>query len=614
MLALIFIPSLEFWKSFLLDILTTTFPRDLMAIFVTLRVLLKSYYLKERNRTAYSEFKRNVLKHPDKTCFIFENEEWSFKMVDDYTSKVANAFRELNYKKGDVVAIFVNSRPEYVCLWLGLSRLGVVSSLVNVSLRGQSLKFCIEACQCRAIIFTSELAPAILSIRNDLVSSMCYFQLGGSPKEGVSNLENSLSLASDVFESPEKIDHTDHLVYIYTSGTTGFPKAAIIPHARFLLMGTFSTIMLGIDSSDRVYIPLPLYHTAGGLLGISMSLVGGCVGVITPKFSASNYVLDCIKYECTVAMFIGEMCRYILLQPSCLEDRAHQLRMIVSTGLRPNIWQAFKTRFSIPVVREIYGATEGNIQFASIDDKVGAIGFIPQCLPRAVRRFVGALVRVDPETQEPIRNHDGFCVECQVDELGMLLGLIPANNFSRVFSGYLNKRESEKKVISNVFKLGDRAFITGDLMSMDKYGYLYFKDRTGDTYRWKGENVATFEIETLLSSVVKHHECIVYGVQVGDFEGKAGMVAIVDPLREVDLDELAAYFEKNLSKNAIPLFIRLLPHTEITGTFRLKKTQLKKDGFDPSVVKDPLYFKQGKVYVELTKDVYEAILNGAIMI
>uniref|UniRef100_A0A0K8T204 Long-chain-fatty-acid--CoA ligase n=1 Tax=Lygus hesperus TaxID=30085 RepID=A0A0K8T204_LYGHE len=597
-----------------LDVLATTLPRDLMAIYVAVRMLLKSYYLKKCNATAYSEFRRAMLKHPDKTCFIFENDEWSFKRVDEYTSKTANAFSDLGYKKGDVVAVFVNSCPEYVCLWLGLSRLGVVASLVNVSLRGQSLKFCIETCECSAVIFSGDLAPAILNIRNDLKSAMRYFQLGGTPKEGVSNLDNFLLRAFDVFKSPETINHTDHLVYVYTSGTTGFPKAAIIPHSRFLLMGTFSTIMLGLNPSDRIYIPLPLYHTAGGLLGISMSLIAGCAGVITPKFSASNYVLDCIKHECTVAMFIGEMCRYILLQPPSHEDRAHKLRMIVSTGLRPNVWQAFKTRFCIPMVREIYGATEGNIQFANMDDKIGAVGFIPQCLPRSIRRFVGVLVKVDPETQEPIRDQNGFCVECEVDELGMLLGLIPANNVTRTFSGYLDKRESEKKVIFNVFKMGDRAFITGDLMSMDKYGYLYFKDRTGDTYRWKGENVATFEIESLLSGIIQQHECIVYGVQVGNFEGKAVMVAIVDPLHEVDVDELAMYFEKNLSKHAIPLFIRLLPHTEITGTFRLKKTQLKKDGFDPSIVNDPLYFKQGKVYVELTKDVYEAILNGAIMI
>ncbi|BES89459.1 fatty acid transport protein [Nesidiocoris tenuis] len=597
-----------------LDILTSTLVRDIKAMILIGKLTARSYRHKMFNSTAYSEFEKLVDEHPKKICFEFDGQSWTFRMMNELSGKVANAFEDMGYRKGDVIAILATNSPEYVGLWLGLSRLGVIASLINVNVRGHSLKHCITACNCKAIIFSTQFSPAIYEIKKTLDSRIRFFQLSGQPTDGFSSLESVLALASPRFIPNVKIKHHDPLVYVYTSGTTGLPKAAIIAHARFLLMASFSEVFLGVKQEDKIYIPLPLYHVAGGLLSISMCTVLGATGIIEPKFSSKNCMFHCSGHKCTVAVFIGEMCRYILMVPPSAQDTSHKLRLVVTTGIRSSVWKKFVERFKIETIREIYGATEANIQFVNLDNKIGTIGFIPRCLPKCLRRNIGCLVRVDPKTQEVIRGKGGFCVECETDEVGMLLGLIPENSVTNKFYGYVNKNDSEKKILRNVFQKGDEAFLTGDLMSMDKYGYLYFKDRAGDTFRWKGENVSSFEVETVIGNIIGSEGCVVYGVKVGDTEGKAGMVALVDPNGAIDLDILLTTMEKDLPKTAIPLFIRLIPELPLTGTFRYKKIELANEGFNPNVIKDPLYFKQGLKYIELTDLVYEDIVNDRMII
>lgn len=273
------------------------------------------------------------------------------------------------------------------------------------------------------------------------------------------------------------------------------------------------TEMLGLKKKDIIYNALPLYHTAGGMVGVGNVLLRGLTMAMRAKFSASNFWADCIRYKCTVAQYIGELCRYLLSAPQRPEDTQHNIRMMFGNGLRPQIWKEFVSRFAIPQIGELYGSTEGNSNLVNIDSQVGAVGFVPRY---AAKFYPVTLVRCDENTGEPIRDTRGFCSRCEPGQVGVFVGQINPKRAVSAFSGYADEKASRKKVLRNVFVEGDAYFDSGDILVMDILGYFYFKDRLGDTFRWRGENVATSEVEAVISNVVSLQDCVVYGVDVSN--------------------------------------------------------------------------------------------------
>lgn len=304
------------------------------------------------------------------------------------------------------------------------------------------------------------------------------------------------------------------------------------------------------------------------------------------------------------------MARYILATPTSEYDRSHTIRMVFGNGLRPQIWSRFVERFNIPKVGEFYGATEGNANIMNNDNTVGAIGFVSRILPQI---YPISIIRADPDTGEPIRGADGLCQRCGPGESGVFIGKIIKGNPSREFLGYADESASTKKIAQDVFKKGDMAFLSGDLLTSDERGYLFFVDRTGDTFRWKGENVSTSEVEAQVSNVANYKDTIVYGVMIPRTEGRAGMAAIYDPQREMDLERFARDMSEVLPAYARPQFLRFLTNIDLTGTYKLRKVDLQKEGYDPNIIHDELYYKMpsGR-YETLTSDIFDKINNGAI--
>ncbi|XP_034231074.1 long-chain fatty acid transport protein 4-like isoform X2 [Thrips palmi] len=592
-----------------------TAPRDLRAFTRFLRVQWMIHGLAKRNASVPDMFRDMAAKYPDKVCLMCEESQMTFAEVDAYSNKVANVFLEHGYRKGDVVALFMDNRPEFVCLWLGLAKLGVVVPLINYNLRLNSLLHSVTVADSQALIYSSELSDAMKDISKQLPSKVALYSWSSTPnnfshglaeKNLTALLHNAPSTEPSV---PEKPSFNDRLVYIYTSGTTGLPKAAVITNAKFIFITAAIRRLSGFRNSDRFYCPLPLYHTAGGCMSVGQALLFGSTLVIRKKFSASAYFSDCLKFECTVAQYIGEMCRYILSTPAKPEDTQHKIRLMFGNGLRPQIWKEFVDRFNIPAVAEFYGATEGNANIVNIDNTVGAIGFVSRIIPAV---YPISIIKVDPFSGEPIRDKNGLCIPCAPDEPGVFIGKITSNP-SRAFLGYVNKKDSEKKVVHDVFTKGDMAFLSGDLLVADEFGYLYFKDRTGDTFRWKGENVSTSEVEAVVSNAAGYRDAVVYGVEVFGNEGRAGMAAILDQEDNLDLQAIAEGVRRALPAYARPQFIRALRQVEMTGTFKLKKKDLQAEGFNPSSVKDKIYYFTSKgEYQLLTDAAYQEIVAGKI--
>jgi len=403
----------------------------------------------------------------------------------------------------------------------------------------------------------------------------------------------------------------DRAFYIYTSGTTGLPKAANFSHMRMLFMMSGFVGALSPRDDDRIYDPLPLYHATGGVCAVGLAfMVGGAV-VIRRKFSASDFWNDIRRYDATMFAYIGELCRWLLNASPAPHEQSHHIRAITGNGLRPEIWKTFQERFAIPRIVEFYGATEGNVSMLNYDGTVGAVGRVPDYIEALLPTRV---VRFDVEKEMPVRGADGLCIECAADEVGEAVGGI-SERAGRNFEGYSKGAETEKKILRDVFKKGDAWFRTGDLMRRDAHGYFYFIDRIGDTFRWKGENVATSEVAQALSAIAGIQEVNVYGVAVPGMDGRAGMAALVVD-GALDIAGLAKRLEGRLPPYARPVFLRLQPQIDVTGTFKQRKVELVRDGFNPSAIPNPIFWLNpaSGQYEMLTPERYTDIVEDRVKI
>ncbi|KAH8402139.1 hypothetical protein KR009_010001 [Drosophila setifemur] len=609
------------WRWFYIAMVTT--PRDTLALFSYIRVLLFVKRQERKNLNIGDIFEATVALQPDKLAIVSESQQWTFRQLNEHSNRVANVFHSHGYKKGDVVGLLMENRAEFVATWLGLSKIGVITPLINTNLRGASLQHSITVGQCTALIYGASFRSAVMDIAKDLPAHVGLYQFNDEAtqeivaseglSQGLAQQLNGLleTAAKDkVAAGASRADHHDKLVYIYTSGTTGLPKAAVITHSRYFFIAAGIHFALGFRDEDVFYTPLPLYHTAGGVMSMGQALLFGSTVVIRKKFSASGYFSDCARFQCTIGQYIGEMARYILATPGAPHDKKHQVRMVFGNGLRPQIWPQFVERFGIKKVGEFYGATEGNANIMNNDSTVGAIGFISRIMPQI---YPISIIKADPHTGEPLRNKKGLCERCGVDEPGVFIGKIVKGNPCRAFLGYVDPKASSKKVVRDVFSKGDMAFISGDLLVADERGYLFFRDRTGDTFRWKGENVSTSEVEAQLSNIAGYKDVIVYGVSIPQTEGRAGMAAIYDPSREVKVSLLGEELAKSLPSYARPQFLRFLRRIDLTGTFKLRKVELQQQGFNPEIIEDEIFYAMPDgTYAPLTQSIYERIQRNEL--
>jgi len=516
---------------------------------------------------------------------------------------------------GDVVALFMTNCAEYLAIWLGLTRIGVEVALVNSQLSGDVLAHSIAVVNPRAVIVGADLAARLAAIRTRLPKQVACHVLGASAQD-MAPLDSEVSAQSS--DAPPLLRQLPTLdttaLYIYTSGTTGLPKAARVSHYRLMQWSHWFAGMLDTRPSDRMYNCLPLYHSVGGVVAAFATLVNGGSVVIRPKFSASDFWRDVRDEGCTLFQYIGELCRYLVNSPPQAIETQHALRMACGNGLRPEVWTAFQSRFKIPRVLEYYASTEGNFSLYNCEGEVGAIGRIP---PFLANRLPVALLRFDIERGEPLRNADGFCERCAVDEVGEAVGLMPDSAAQRGgrFEGYADAEATNRKILRGVFKPDDAWYRTGDLMRRDPRGFYYFVDRVGETYRWKGENVSTAEVLSALSASRGVLDGVVYGLKVPGTDGRAGTAALLVNA-DFDLAEFRADVAQRLPPYARPVFLRILTSLEATGTFKPRKQDLVASGFDPALVNDPLYFDDARSqrYVPLDVALYAAIAAGQVRV
>jgi fatty-acyl-CoA synthase len=565
--------------------------------------------------TAADLVERAATQRPDAPFVRFEGRVQSCGELNAQANRIAHWALARGLGKGSVVAILMENRPEYIALWAGLAKAGVTSALLNTNLRGDALAHGIATADAETLVMGEECHEAWASL-GEAAPHVALFSVADPGREkglappAAKSLDEEVAAYSRL-DPPRSVRAAlrggDPLFYIYTSGTTGLPKAARFSHSRFMLGGSYS-LMAGLGRRDVLYCALPLYHTVGGVMCVNAALRSGATLALARKFSASRFWDDVFESRATAFQYIGEMCRYLVNQPSHPKERAHSLRFAVGNGLRPDVWKTFEERFGVPTMVEFYGATESHVSMVNLEGRRGFVG-----KPAPGMRV--ALVRFDVERDEPIRDAAGRCVSCEAGEPGELIGRISTGRTAAGrFEGYTDDSATEKKILRGVFEAGDAWFRSGDLLSRDDDGYYAFIDRVGDTFRWKGENVSTQEVAQAVAGDPGVALCSAYGVEVPGADGRAGMTAVV--LRDgarFDAASLYAHVDAALPAYARPAFVRVQNAPDLTGTFKLRKVELQQEGFDPGAISDPLYYRDDaqRSYLPLDASAHERIASGA---
>ena len=563
-----------------------------------------------------AQVEENARQFGQSNAIIFEGAKLNWSEFNALSNKFAHSFKAQGLIPGDTVSVFMENRIEFLATVIALNKMGITAALINTNLTGRPLSHCISVTESKKCIVGEERATALSGIKDDLdlQDGEDFLFVKDKGHSATPNWAIDLSSLTDEQEETNPTETRERTLgetalYIFTSGTTGLPKAAIMSNRRYLSSAALAAVAgLQCTPKDTLYLCLPLYHTTGLLIGAGSAFHSGAGMFIRRKFSASNFLAEVRDNHCTCLVYIGELCRYLTNTVSEESDKNNPLRSMMGNGMRPDVWMDFKARFGIKRVCELYGSSEGNIAFANLLNKDCTVG---------MTSIEHVLVKYDIDNDEIIRDTNNLCIRADEGEPGLLLGKITED---AVFEGYTDLSATEGKIIRDALEKGDSWFNTGDLMKTVDVGYTLgyphyqFVDRIGDTFRWKSENVSTNEVGEIINGFDQIKFCNIYGVEIPNADGRAGMAAITlnDDVIELDLDRFSSFVAEELPGYAIPIFLRIQPDIEVTGTFKMLKGELRKQGYDKSQTQDPLYImKNGeKDYSKLEDDYLEQIRNG----
>ena len=572
--------------------IATRLPALLMDAPAIVRGFMTGFMARPTAKTSIGKvFQERAARYGGNVFIKFENETLTYRQANEAVNSYAAVLAARGVGRGDVVGIMLKNSPRAVLLMLAVVKLGAIAGMLNYNQRGKVLAHSVDLLDARMLIGQDELLKAV--------------EESGAEVTDAISVDELQRLAADApTENPavtSSVLAKDKAFYIFTSGTTGMPKASVMTHYRWLrALAGFGGIGMRLNSNDTLYCCLPLYHNNALTIAVSSVLNSGATLALGKSFSASRFWDEVIRYGATAFIYIGEICGYLLNQPEKPTDRQHKVRVIAGNGLRPAIWDQFTSRFGIDRVCEFYAASEGNTAFVNILNMPKTAGVCPTPV---------AFVEYDSETGEPLRDDKGRVRKVPGGEPGLLLSKV--SNF-QPFDGYTDRQASEKKLVRNAFRDGDVWFNTGDLMRSQGFGHAAFTDRLGDTFRWKGENVATTQVEAAVAHDPNVEECTVFGVEVPGAGGRAGMAAI--QLKEgTDFDgkALAKAVYEHLPGYAVPLFVRVVESLEYTSTFKSKKVDLREQGYGPDV-DDPIYVLSGRDegYVEFYDSYPDEVASG----
>ncbi|MDX5584695.1 MAG: long-chain-acyl-CoA synthetase [Aureibaculum sp.] len=549
----------------------------------------------------------NAIQNANVIALKYEEQSYTYAEFNKTINRYANYLLLEGVKNDETVIAFLENKPELLFLIAACAKIGAVISLINPNHREKTLIHSLELTKSKYFFIGEELMPFFEDVRNSLTESADnkYYwisdqQINNCPIHYIWLKKELEKVDTENPITTQQIKASQVYANVFTSGTTGLPKASRQTNRKWLATYYwFGKVNMNLNANDVMYVPLPFYHTNALIVAWPTALAGSCTMVMRKKFSVTEFWRDIDKYNVSAFIYVGELCRYLLNAPASNLDKKHRIKKIMGNGLRPDIWHEFKERFQIKNIFEFYGSADGNVGFTNTFNFDCTLGWSPQNF---------RIVRYDIENDSPIKDSNGFLIPVPKGETGLLISEISE---ASLFDGYVNEKQNEDKILRNVFRSGDNWFNSGDLLQDIGFKHARFVDRIGDTFRWKGENVATAEVEGIVGQLNCVEICAVYGVQIPNNDGRAGMATIVKHCDEdFDIDTIAQHLHKELPKYAVPIFIRLKDEINFTHTHKIKKFNLKKERFNCD---DDVYvmLPKSNIYVLINKSLLNEINEGA---
>ncbi|KAF2741774.1 acetyl-CoA synthetase-like protein [Sporormia fimetaria CBS 119925] len=601
------------------------------------------------------------------TWIIFEDRRYTYAQAYDIVLKYGTWLKSKGVQKDEVVAMdFMNSEV-FVWMWYGLWSIGAKPAFINYNLTGKPLLHTIKTSGARLVIVGEEgrerYAEDVMSeggfsavqtgSNSGAFGRQAHYGYDGEVAAGLSEKPaGDVALGMATQGQAKKLEvlffdrgleqqilslqpvrqpnserggqqQKDMAILIYTSGTTGLPKPAIVSWSKATLGSNLVALWIPLTPKETVYTSMPLYHSSASVLGVCSVLQGGAAICLSKKFSHKTFWPEIRASNATIIHYVGETCRYLLSAPPNPMDKNHSVHSAFGNGLRPDVWDAFKDRFGISTILEFYAATEAPGAMWNRSTNSFSAGAIGRNGTLASLLMGGAmkLIKMDPESDppEPLRNvNTGLCQQAAYGEAGELFYKLDPENISMKFQGYYgNEKATNSKIVRNVMVKGDAYFRTGDLMKKDEEGRWYFMDRTGDTYRWKAENVSTAEVSEAVGRHPEVQEANVYGVLVPQHDGRAGCAAVIlkGEADERVLSSLGEHVGKSLPGFAAPLFLRITKEMHTTGTNKQQKGTFQKEGIEVQTVEgtgDRLFWLRDGKYVAFGEQDLAAIKKGTV--
>jgi fatty-acyl-CoA synthase len=541
-------------------------------------------------------FQQQATRQPNALFLQYGDERYSYSQFNAWINRIARRLQAEGIQHGDCVAVMMENCPQLLATVYAINKLGAIAGMMNFKQRGAVLEHSFAIIHAKLLIYTTSCDEALASCT--LPSQLRCYEFAQIHAE-------SQDLSSANLAETDAIKLGDICYYVFTSGTTGMPKSAALTHLRWIKAGiAFGKMAMALKPSDIQYCAMPLYHNTALSVTLSTAISTGSSIVLAEKFSATRFWDDIRQYGCTCFVYVGEICRFLLNQPEQTNDADHRVRVILGNGLRSEIWDAFQQRFGIKRIAELYGASEGNVGFVNAFNLKRTVGFSPMTY---------AIVKFDIEDEQPLVDSHGHMQRVGKGEMGLLITEV---SDKAPFDGYTNNQAAnDAKLMHNVFRTGDCWFNTGDLVRDQGFRHIAFIDRVGDTFRWKAENVATTEVEAQIQSFSDVLEAVVYGVEVPNTDGRAGMASLILAHgKKFNPITFYQHIKHHLPDYAVPLFVRLGDHHEVTGTFKIKKNDLKKQGFKPLHEHDAIYVLMDRTlgYQRLDDTILTAIEQGQV--
>ena len=564
--------------------------------------------LKNPNQSIGTQVEKLAEEMPKKIALYFQDDSWTWRVFNEESNKIANYFNNLGLIPGETIAIMLENSPEYLFLTSGINKIQGITALMNINQRKQALTHAFKLVNPRWIVIDGDCLQSF----NEILIDLPY------KNEQILVVNNNENISHDFVELPTELKSTSKAnpnttfnsilreiaYYMFTSGTTGLPKAVIMENFKLYTQALYVGIALSkVNPEDNIYIPTPLYHNLGIGIAWSTAFATGATVALRKRFSASQFWKDIQKYGTTFTMYIGEIPRYLLNQLPSEYEKNHTLEKMTGLGLQKDVWERFKSRFKVKHIYEFYGLTEGIRMFSNVNEVPGMVGRNNQ------RGLV--LAKVNPETGVFFKNEKGYCIRCKPGDIGMALMKVEKTT---IFTGYKDRNKTQKRLMHNVFRKNDIYFNTGDMLKLHEDLYVSFADRFGDTFRWKGENVSTLEVEAILNSYESIQTSAVYGVTIPNTEGKACMAAAkLDTSIKFDVEDFSRFVCEVLPGYSIPLFIRICDDLETTSSsFKIRKINLKQEAYNIKSIRDKIMVWDQKLknYVPFTKVEYQKIIEG----